>query len=92
MISKHTQSTGSVRVEPVDPGAEMATAWHAYGEVVDVLAAITHATRLAHLGVCADTQLHSIDLLASDLDAAWARWEGAHQRVIGAQRGPEGNS
>ncbi len=80
--------------EPIDPQAEaeMEAAWRAYGDVVDVLSAITHATRLAERGVCADTQFSNIDLLASDLEAAWARWESAHQRVIGAQPGTERNS
>jgi hypothetical protein len=71
--------------QPVDPAAEveMEAAWRAYGEVVDVLSAITHAARLAERGVCPDTQISNIDLLAADLEAAWARWEAAHQRVIG---------
>lgn len=76
--------------EPIDPAAEaeMEVAWRAYGEVVDVLGAMTNAARLAERGVCADSQLHNIDLLASELDVAWARWEAAHRRVIGAVPGP----
>lgn len=72
---------------PVDPAAEaeMEAAWQAYGDVVDVLSAITHAARLAERGVCPDTQLSNIDLLAADLEVAWARWETAHQRVIGLE-------
>lgn len=75
--------------EPVDPAAEaeMESAWRAYGEVVDVLGAMTNAARLAERGVCADSQLHNIDLLASQLDVAWARWEAAHRRVIGSVPG-----
>ncbi|MGQ0463746.1 MAG: hypothetical protein ACT4QG_00335 [Sporichthyaceae bacterium] len=70
--------------EPIDPAAEadMEAAWRAYGEVVDVLGAMTNAARLAERGVCADSQLGAIDLLASQLDVAWARWEAAHRRVI----------
>lgn len=70
--------------EPIDPAAEaeMEAAWRAYGEVVDVLGAMTNAARLAERGVCADSQLTTIDLLASQLEVAWTRWESAHQRVI----------
>ncbi|MGQ0843683.1 MAG: hypothetical protein ACT4QF_06070 [Sporichthyaceae bacterium] len=84
----------AAQADPLDPEAEaeMEIAWRAYGEVVDVLGAITNAARLAERGVCTDTQLHNIDLLASDLEAAWARWEAAHERVIGRQPGRERNT
>ena len=58
-------------------------AWRAYGEVVDVIGAITNATRLVERGICADSQKATIDLLAVDLEAAWGRWDAAHRRIIG---------
>jgi len=71
-----------------DPAAtpepfDMNALCRAHAEVVDVLAAITHAARMIELGICVASQLAAIDLLSTDLDAAWARWYLACLRATG---------
>jgi hypothetical protein len=63
--------------------AALEDAWRAYGEVVDVIGAITHATRLVGRGIAAESQKATIDLLSDDLAGAWARWDSAHRRILG---------
>jgi hypothetical protein len=63
--------------------AALEDAWRAYGEVVDVIGAITHATRLVERGIAAESQKATIDLLSDDLALAWSRWDSAHRRILG---------
>lgn len=63
--------------------AALEDAWRAYGEVVDVIGAITHATRLVERGIAAEAQKATIDLLSDDLALAWSRWDSAHRRILG---------
>jgi hypothetical protein len=63
--------------------AALEDAWHAYGEVVDVIGAITNATRLVGRGIAAESQKATIDLLSDDLAMAWSRWDSAHRRILG---------
>jgi len=63
--------------------AALEDAWRAYGEVVDVLGAITNATRLVGRGIAAESQKATIDLLSDDLALAWSRWDAAHRRILG---------
>jgi hypothetical protein len=63
--------------------AALEDAWRAYGEVVDVIGAITNATRLVGRGIAAESQKATIDLLSDDLALAWARWDAAHRRILG---------
>ena len=63
--------------------AALEDAWRAYGEVVDVIGAITNATRLVGRGIAAESQKATIDLLSDDLALAWSRWDAAHRRILG---------
>jgi hypothetical protein len=63
--------------------AALEDAWRAYGEVVDVIGAITNATRLVGRGIAAESQKATIDLLSDDLALAWSRWDDAHRRILG---------
>jgi hypothetical protein len=70
--------------------AALEDAWHAYGEVVDVIGAITNATRLVGRGIAAESQKATIDLLSDDLAMAWSRWDSAHRRILGPAPEPLG--
>jgi len=76
-----TQTTPANAVDSV--AAALEDAWRAYGEVVDVIGAITNATRLVGRGIAAESQKATIDLLSDDLQLAWARWDAAHRRILG---------
>lgn len=60
---------------------DLEEAARAYTEVVQLLGALT---RTAQSGADAA----AVTAMSTALDSAWGRWDSAHRRLIGAQRGP----
>jgi hypothetical protein len=77
------RSDDQIAVPPTAPPMDIL--WRSYTDVVAVLSAITRSARLVEQGVCVASQLDAIDLLNSELEVVWTRWDTARGQVIARQ-------
>lgn len=68
--------------DPVQEARDMEDAAMAYSEVIRVLGTITKTTQAGESSYAGLT----LEDMADNLDAAWARWDKAQRRLIGPQR------